>query len=68
SRSWRMDETYIKVKGKWHYYFRAVDKCGNVIDYYLSENRDEAASKAFLNKAIAQSGLPRRSLLMAAKV
>ncbi|OEE63189.1 hypothetical protein A147_19455 [Vibrio splendidus FF-6] len=34
--SWRMDETYIKVKYKWVYYYRAVDKFGNVIDYYLS--------------------------------
>ena len=36
SGSWRMDETYIKVKGKWCYYYRAVDKFGSVVDYYLS--------------------------------
>ena len=41
-----MDETYIKVKGEWLYYYRAVDKFGEVIDYYLSPNRDEAAAKA----------------------
>ncbi|MFA0078779.1 IS6 family transposase, partial [Vibrio artabrorum] len=63
SDSWRMDETYIKVKGKWVYYYRAVDKFGNVIDYYLSPNRDEAAAKAFLNKAIAQNGLPSKIVI-----
>lgn len=35
--SWRMDETYIKVKGKWVYYYRAVDKYGTIINFYLSE-------------------------------
>ena len=34
--SWRLDETYIKVRGKWHYLYRAVDSKGNTIDYYLS--------------------------------
>ncbi len=42
----------MKVKGEWFYYYRAVDKFGEVIDYSLSPNRDEAAAKAFLNKAI----------------
>nr|AKN36302.1 Mobile element protein [Vibrio tasmaniensis] len=65
--SWRMDETYIKVKGKWVYYYRAVDKFGNVVDYYLSPNRDEAAAKAFLNKAIAQNGLPSKIVIDGSK-
>tara|TARA_Y100000588_G_scaffold385451_1_gene478868 strand:+ start:2054 stop:2371 length:318 start_codon:yes stop_codon:yes gene_type:complete len=52
SDSWRMDETYIKVKGKWVYYYRAVDKFGNVIDYYLRPKRDEAAANVFMKKAI----------------
>ncbi len=51
--SWRMDETHTKVKREWLYYYRAVDRFGDVIDYCLSPNRDEAATKAFLNKAIA---------------
>ena len=67
SDSWRMDETYIKVKGKWVYYYRAVDKFGNVIDYYLSPNRDEAAAKAFLNKAISQNGLPSKVVIDGSK-
>ena len=45
--SWRMDETYIKVKGKWVYLYRVVDKFGDTIDFMLSEHRDEAAASAF---------------------
>ena len=67
SGSWRMDETYIKVKGEWLYYYRAVDKFGEVIDYYLSYHRDEAAAKAFLNKAIAQHGLPDKVVIDGSK-
>ncbi len=62
-----MDETYIKIKGKWVYYYRAVDKFGNVIDYYLGQNRDEAAAKTFMNKAIAQNGLPRKVVIDGSK-
>ena len=40
-RSWRMDETYIRVKGKWRYLYRAVDKTGQTIDFLLTEERDE---------------------------
>jgi putative transposase len=49
--SWRMDETYIKVKGKWVYLYRAVDKFGDTIDFMLSEHRDEAAATAFFKQA-----------------
>jgi putative transposase len=42
--SWRMDETYVKVKGKWVYWYRAVDKFGDTIDFMLSEQRDETAA------------------------
>ena len=63
SGSWRMDETYIKIKGEWFYYYRAVDKLGDVIDYYLSPKRDEEAAKAFLKKAIAQNGLPKKIVI-----
>ena len=63
STSWRMDETYVKVKGEWPYYYRAVDKFGNLIDYYFSSNRDEAAAETFLNRAIDQNGLPEKVLV-----
>ena len=56
--SWRMDETYIKVKGQWVYLYRAVDKEGLTVDFMLSEKRDEPAARAFFNKAIGSSGIP----------
>ena len=60
NNSWRMDETYIKVKGVWHYFYRAVDKFGNTIDFMLSEKRDKTAAKAFFHKAIKLHGLPEK--------
>ena len=54
--SWRMDETYIRVKGKWKYFYRAVDKFGKTIDFLLTEQRDEKAARNFLNKAIGRHG------------
>ena len=59
-RSWRMDETYIKVKGAWHYLYRAVDKVGDTIDFMLFKNRDAAAAKAFFAKAIGTNELPEK--------
>ena len=53
--SWRVDETYIKVKGQWMYLYRAVDSEGNTIDFYLSESRDKQAAKRFFKKALAAS-------------
>ena len=52
SRSWRVDETYVKVRGKWSYLYRAVDKLGNTIDFYLSPTRNTIAAKRFLGKAL----------------
>ena len=56
--SWRMDETYIKVKGQWRYLYRAVDKQGQTIDFLLTEHRDTEAALRFLKKAIRRNGLP----------
>ena len=50
--SWRVDETYIKVKGQWMYLYRAVDSKGNTIDFYLSKTRDKKAAKRFFKKAL----------------
>ena len=52
STSWRVDETYVKVRGQWAYLYRAVDKHGNTIDFYLSPTRNTAAAKRFLGKAM----------------
>lgn len=60
SSSWRMDETYIKVKGKWLYLYRAVDKEGKTIDSMLSKKRDKKAAKKFFKKAIISSGKPKK--------
>ena len=58
--SWRMDETYIKAKGKWNYLYRAVDKEGQTIDFMLSKLRDKQAAKAFFYKAIGSNGMPEK--------
>ncbi|PEU10717.1 MULTISPECIES: IS6 family transposase [unclassified Bacillus (in: firmicutes)] len=57
--SWRVDETYIKVKGQWMYLYRAVDSDGNTIDFLLSKTRDAKAAKRFLKKALAFSHVSR---------
>lgn len=50
--SWRVDETYVKVKGEWQYLYRAVDQNGKTIDFYLSRTRNVSAATLFLKKAI----------------
>jgi transposase-like protein len=57
--SWRVDETYIKVRGQWVYLYRAVDKEGCTVDFLLSRRRDMAAAKRFFSKATKQHGAPR---------
>ena len=59
--SWRVDETYVKVKGRWTYLYRAVDSRGQTIDFLLSAKRDAAAAKRFFRKALGQphTGNPR---------
>lgn len=52
--SWRVDETYIRVKGEWVYLYRAVDATGQTIDFLLSPNRNAAAARQFLRKALGQ--------------
>ena len=58
--SWRMDETYIKLNGKWVYLYRAVDKEGNTIDFLLRARRDAVAAKAFFRKAFKENGIPNK--------
>jgi putative transposase len=58
--SWRMDETYVKLRGKWGYLYRAVDKHGNTLDFMFSETRTEKDAFRFLKKAIGSHGLPEK--------
>ena len=61
--SWRMDETYIKVKGVWKYLYRAVDKEGKTVDFLLTAQRDKAAAVRFFDKAMKASGVPEKVTL-----
>ena len=61
--SWRMDETYIKVKGKWMYLYRAVDKHGKTLDFMLSRRRDKAAARLFFRRTIETNDLPSRIVI-----
>jgi len=58
-----MDETYIKVKGKWVYLYRAVDSHGDTLDFMLSERRDEDAATAFFKQAINNNGFPDKVVM-----
>lgn len=57
-KRWRMDETYIKVKGQWKYLYRAVDKAGNTVDFLLTKRRKRMSAQSFLIKAIGNNGKP----------
>lgn len=57
-RRWRMDETYIRVRGQWKYLYRAVDTDGQTIDFLLTAKRDAAAALHFFRKAIRHHGEP----------
>jgi putative transposase len=63
ANSWRMDETYIKVKGRWTYLYRAVDRDGQTLDFMLSERRDMSAARRFFKRAIATNGVPDRVVI-----
>ena len=60
---WRMDETYVKVRGEWMYLYRAVDKAGKTVDFLLSQHRDVNAVKAFLRKAMKGRRVPAKVTL-----
>ena len=55
-----MDETYIKVHGRWVYLYRAVDKAGQTVDFFLSQTRDVNAAKSFLRSAMTNTRVPTK--------
>ena len=54
-KRWRLDETYIKVKGEWRYLYRAVDKEGNTVDFLLTKRRQRISAQRFLIKMLSQN-------------
>ena len=62
-KSWRVDETYILIRGQWRYLYRAVDKQGRTVDFRLCEHRDIEAAKDFFRKALLTSGAPMKVTL-----
>ena len=63
-RSWRVDETYVKIRGKWCYLYRAVDQAGRTVDFTLSVHRDVGAAKAFFRKAIKGQGCAPKTITL----
>lgn len=61
--SWRMDETYIKLNGKWVYLYRAIASCGDTIEFLLRNRRDDAAAKAFFRKAFKSNDIPKKVVI-----
>jgi transposase-like protein len=57
-KSWRMDETYVKLLGEWRYLYRAVDKEGNTVDFLLRARRDKAAAQQYFEKTSQRNGAP----------
>jgi transposase-like protein len=62
--SWRVDETYIEIRGKWRYLYRAVGSAGRTVDFRLSAKRDVGAAKAFFRKAIKNQGSAPRTITL----
>src|SRR5690349_9509919 len=56
--SWRVDETYVRVKGQWRYLYRAVDSSGATLDFLLSAKQDAQAARRFLAKALGRQNHP----------
>lgn len=57
-KNWRVDETYVKVKGHWNYLHRAVDKAGQTVDFLLRAHREKAAAQRYFQKSIDRNGEP----------
>lgn len=62
--SWRVDETYVSIRGQWAYLYRAVDVAGKTVDFRLSPRRNVAAAKAFFRKAVRSQGRPPETITL----
>jgi putative transposase len=60
---WHVDETYIKVRGRWMYLYRAIDSNGNTVEFCFCERRNLTAAKRFLRKALQRHGRPERIVI-----
>jgi transposase-like protein len=63
SAKWHVDETYIKVRGRWTYLYRAIDSNGDTVEFWFSERRNLTAAKRFLRKALKRHGRPERIVI-----
>lgn len=63
TRKWHVDETYVKVRGRWMYLYRAIDSLGDTVEFFFSEHRDLLAAKRFIRKALARHGRPERIVI-----
>ncbi len=63
TRRWHVDETYIKVRGRWVYLYRAIDSNGDTVEFWFSERRNLTAAKRFLRKALKRHGRPERIVI-----
>jgi putative transposase len=60
---WHVDETYIRVRGRWMYLYRAIDSVGDTVEFFFSEHRDLLAAKRFIRKAVKRHGRPDRVVI-----
>jgi putative transposase len=63
SRRWHVDETYIKVRGRWMYLYRAIDSDGDTVEFWFSDRRNLTAAKRFLARAMKRHGRPERIVI-----
>ena len=60
---WHVDETFIKVRGRWMYLYRAIDSNGDTVEFWFSERRNLTAAKRFLSKTLMRHGRPERIVI-----
>src|SRR5438045_9313120 len=67
NKSWRVDETYVRIKGRWFYLYRAIDSAGATIDFFLSAFRSAPAAKPLLDQGLADPSHPHPRVIPAAR-